>query len=767
MARSGSILGNSVLRLEDPKFLTTGATYVDDVVDPLLDGAAFVHYVRSPFAHATVVSVDVAEALASPGVLAVVTGADLEAAGLGSFPTEFPAPYFPQTMPRSFLATDRVRYVGEAVVAIVAESRGQAADAAEQVVVEYDPLKVVVDPLEAITNETLLHPGHGSNTALANEVTATDGFEEALLSSEVIIRTRMINSKIAPAPLEPRSAAAAWSSDGRLNHWVSCQGPHVYRGFISRALNLPEDQIRVITPDVGGGFGAKAVPYPEDVLLGHLAKLTGRPVRWFSQRSEDMVNLGHGRAQIQDIELGGTRAGKITSYRLKVVQDAGAFPRYGAMLPGMTKLMQPGIYDIENVSFESVSVLTNTTPVVPFRGAGRPEATAAIERVLDMFANEIGLDPVEVRRINMLPAFGETFRTKGGADYDCGDYPEMLARALEAASYPQLRHDQAVRRSSENPKLLGIGVSTYVEVTAGGPQSEYARVEVLANGKVRAHTGSTPYGTGHDTSWAMLVADRLGVEITDVEVVHGDTDEVARGGLTGGSRSLQIAGSAISGAAGLVVEQARAVASHLLEANVDDVQLDTNRGLFHVAGSPSITRSWADVAAAADVPLIADLDYKGKGATFPSGAHISVVEVDAETGKVTLLRHVACDDAGRILNPLLVAGQVHGGIAQGAAQALMEEMRYDEDGNPITSNFADYAIISSAELPMVERVTLETPSPLNELGAKGIGESGTIGATPAVHNAVIDALAHLGVRHIDMPMTSEKVWLAIQTASAR
>ncbi len=761
----GSILGNPVRRVEDPKFLTVGGTYVDDVRDPLLDGAAFVHYARANVAHARILSIDVSAAKAAPGVVAVFTCADLDAAGVGPFPPEMPI--FPKEMARPFLARGVVRYVGEPIVAIVTEERGQGPDAAELVVIDYETLPVLIDPEAALAPDAqILFEGLDSNVPTKIKAVETDGFDDALAACEVVVRLRILNSKIAPAALEPRSAAAVWSG-GRLHHWTTCQGPHPFRGVIAAAFGLDKKDIRVITPDVGGGFGAKAVPYPEDILLDWIAKTVDRPVRWFSNRSDDMVNLGHGRAQIQNVEMGGNRDGRITAYRLTVLQDSGAYPRYGAYLPNMTKLMQPGVYDIANLAFSSVSVVTNTTPVVPFRGAGRPEASAAIERAVDRFAVEIGMDPAEVRRRNVLAPFSEVHTTFGGAAYDSGDYPEMLKRALDAAGYDDLRAEQSRRRLSGDPKMLGIGISTYVEVTAGGGGSEYAMVEVLPNGKIRAHTGSLPYGTGHVTSWSMLIADRLGVAMSDIEVLFGDTDVVARGGLTGGSRSLQLAGSSMQGAAELVLDQARLIAADLLEAAAEDVVIDSARGVLHVAGSPAPVVSWTDLATEAakrGTTLRAEFEFKQTGATFPSGAHISVVEVDSETGRVTLLRHIACDDAGRLLNPLIVAGQVHGGVAQGAAQALLEEFRYDEDGNPLTANFADYGVISATEMPMIDRVILETPSPLNPLGAKGIGESGTIGSTPAVQNAVVDALAHLGVRHVDMPATAEKVWRAIQSA---
>jgi aerobic carbon-monoxide dehydrogenase large subunit len=750
-----SILGTAVRRVEDPKMLTSGGTFVDDICDPLLDGALHVHFVRASMAHATI-SVDTSEALNMPGVVAIVTAADI--ADMGTFPADIPI--FPKHTRRPWLATDTVRFVGEPVAAILTEQRGQGPDAAEMVVVDYSPLPVVIGVENALLDEVMVHVGSDTNVVLNVEPTSTVDVD----ASAVVIRQRIVNSRVAPSPIEPRVGAAAFAPDGRLHHWTSSQGSHPVRDLLAKVHNLDPAMVRVVTPDVGGGFGAKATPAPEDMLLPRLAKITGRPVRWVSTRTDDMCNLAHGRAQVQFAEIGATTDGRVESYKLTVLQDSGAYPRYGAYLPNMTKLMQPGVYDMDNIEFSSKSLSTNTTPVGAFRGAGRPEASAAIERMMDMLAAELNMDPVEIRRRNLRPPFHETITTAAGAPYDVGDYEGALDRVLEAADYPALRAEQAARRASGDRKLLGIGVSCYVEVTAGGGGSEFAGVEILPNGKVCARTGSTPYGTGHETSWAMLISDRLGVPLEDIEVRHGDTDDVARGSTTGGSRSLQIAGTAIYEAAGQVASKAAELAAALLEAPVEDIVLDTSRGAFHVVGTPTKAKTWSELgaaAAAAGTLLEVSLDRKADSGTFPFGAHVAVVEVDADTGKVTLQRLVACDDAGRILNPLLVTGQVHGGLAQGAAQALLEEVAFDVDGNPQTNNFADYGVISAAELPSFERVPMETPTHVNELGAKGIGESGTIGATPAVQNAVIDAVAHLGVRHIDMPTTSEKVWRAI------
>jgi carbon-monoxide dehydrogenase large subunit len=436
----------------------------------------------------------------------------------------------------------------------------------------------------------------------------------------------------------------------------------------------------------------------------------------------------------------------------------------------MTQRMLTGVYDLQNVGFSSVSVATTTTPMTAFRGAGRPEAAAAIERAVDLFAAEIGLDPVEVRRANLLAPFDEPTTTGIGTVYDCGDFGRALDLALEAAGYEELRAEQARRRATGDRHLLGIGVAVYVEITAGAGGHEHGTVELLPDGDARVVTGSTPYGQGHVTAWAMVVADRTGIPMDRIEVVHGDTDQVPASGITGGSRSAQVAGAGLANASAKLVDLARAQAAELLEAALDDVVLDRDGGRFHVSGVPAKTVSWADVAAAGAAgdgggSLVGVNDFTAVQPTYPFGAHVAVVEVDRDTGQVRLARMVACDDAGTILNPVLVDGQVHGGLGAGIAQALMEEVRYDEDGNPLTTNFADYGIMSAADLPSFERVPLETPTWVNELGAKGIGESGTIGSTPAVQNAVVDALAHLGVRHLDLPCTAERVWNAMREAS--
>ena len=774
-----SILGRRVLRVEDPRLLTVGGTYAADVRDPLLAGAATVTFVRSTVAHAELVAVDGSEARAQPGILGVFTSADVELD-----PVPPPVPMFPAAMSRPLLARDRVRFVGEPVAAIVSERAEQGADAYGSVLVDYEPLPAVVDPETAAADEELLFPDAGTNTALAFD--GGGPTDDLFADCEVVVTQHLLNPRVAAVPMEGRSAAAAWDDQGRLHVWASVQNPHAVRDLVARTYGLDAADVRVIAPDVGGGFGPKIGLHAEELLLPWLARRLRCPVRWHETRTENLTGMSHGRAQVQDIELGGRRDGTIEAYRLQVVQDTGAYPSgYGAFLPFLTRMMAPGPYAIPRVEVGFRSVVTSTAPVHSYRGAGRPEATAAIERAIDLFAAAIDRDPTEVRRQNLVPADSFPHTTAVGTTYDSGDYERALELALEAAGYEKLRAEQQARRAEGDPVALGIGVSCYVEVTAGPVAGgEYARVEVGPEGAVTVYTGASPQGQGHATSFAMVTADTLGVPLEWVAVVHGDTDRVASGEGTYGSRSLQVGGAAVHRAATTVLEQARALAGELLEAGVEDVVVDKDTSRFHVVGAPAVAVSWLEVAAAAAAPgsgpvagdaegagerdvrrLVAEDHFNAAGSTYPFGAHVAVVEVETDTGQVDLRRLVAVDDAGRILNPVLAEGQRHGGLAQGAAQALYEEMAYDEDGNPLTATLADYAMVSAAELPSFELVAMETPTPLNELGAKGIGESGTIGSTPAVQSAVCDALTHLGVRHVDLPCTPERVWRALRTAS--
>jgi len=747
-----SILGTRVVRIEDPRFLRGEGTYIANLP---LDGAVHITYVRSTMAHARLLSVDTAEASSMPGVLHVWTAADVDLA---------PAPPANGMMNKGirfpFVAADTVRFVGDIVAVVISETKTQGLDAAEAVIVDYDPLPVVLDVDESLGDSVLLHPEAGTNVVLKF---ANPDDTDIFAGCEVVVDLVIENNKVATAPMEVRSCAARWEGD-TLTQWACSQGAHGARDGIADALGVERSKVRVITPDVGGGFGAKSGVYAEEIMVGWASRRLGRPVRWTESRTENMLSMGHGRAQRQRTRMGGTKDGRITAYRLDVVQDAGAYAKAGAVLPYMTRLMAGGVYDIAKVQFESHSVVTNTSPTVAYRGAGRPEATAAIERTIDEFARACGIDPTEVRRRNYLQPSAFPLVTPMGAKYDSGEYEAALDKVLAAADYSGLRAEQRRRRESGDPVQLGIGISSYVETTNPMGSGEYGAVEITADGGAIVRTGSSSHGQGHHTAWAMIVSEATGIPMEKIEFRFGDTQDVDHGGGTGGSRSLQVGGTAAKLAAEAVIEKARQLAADMLEAAPEDVVIDTVRGAFHVQGSPQPARTWTELAAVATEPLFADVDFVPEGSTFPFGSHVCVVEVDTETGSVAVVRHVACDDAGTIINPLIVDGQVHGGLAQGIAQALLEEVAYDADGNPVTSNFADYGIISAAELPSFERVVMETPTPRNPLGAKGIGEAGTIGATPAVHNAVVDAVSHMGVTHIDMPCTSFRVWSAIQAA---
>ncbi|HEY2127397.1 MAG TPA: xanthine dehydrogenase family protein molybdopterin-binding subunit [Streptosporangiaceae bacterium] len=747
-----SILGTRVVRTEDPRLLTAGGTYTDDLRLPELAGALRVTFVRSPVAHAEITGIDAKVALDSPGVVAVLTAADAD-----DLP---PAGDRPTTEP--LLAADRVRYVGEPVAIVLTEDSYQGEDAAELVSVEYQPLEPVVGIDTALAGTSLLFPGAGSNVVGSGGQPAPD---DAFAGCDVVVQRTFPNQRVAPVPLEVRAAAAHWAG-GRLTLWASTQNAQQARDQVAGALGLEAPAVRVITPDVGGGFGAKIATDRDTLAVAWAARRLGQPVRWVETRNENLLSMVHGRAQQHTIRIGGSRDGRILSYHLDIVQDCGAYPRFGLFLPTLTQLMASGVYDLPYCGASYRVVVTNTMPISAYRGAGRPEATAAIERAVDLFAAEIGLDPVEVRRRNLVPPELFPYTTPGGAVYDTGEYAAALDKVLAAAGYPELRAEQARRRERGDVVQLGIGVSCYVEITAGDYSGgETSRLVVDGTGAATVYTGSSPHGQGHQTAFAMLVTSELGIPMDRITVRHGDTDEVPRGVGTYGSRSLQLGGSAVHQAAVEVREQARGLAAGLLEASEADLELDVSRGAWQVRGDPDTALSWAAVAGQAGPDgLVADVDFKPASPTFPFGAHVAVAEVDTETGKATLVRHITVDDAGRVLNPVLAEGQRHGGIAQGVAQALLEEVRYDTDGNPLTGTLADYAAITATELPSFELVEMETPTTVNPLGVKGIGEAGTIGATPAALSAVVDAVTHLGVRHIDMPATPLRVWTAIREA---
>ena len=763
-----SILGTRVVRTEDPRLLTAGGTYVDDLRVPELTAAARVTFVRSPIGHARITGIDTTAAREAPGVVAVLTIQDMD--DLVPPPPPEPGSEVIEGAPlpigglwsEPLLAVDRVRYVGEPVAMVLTNDSYQGEDAAELVSVDYEPLPAVVGIGTALETETLLFESTESNCCvMSGEVTDDAIFD----GCDAVIKQTIVNQRLAPMPMEGRAAAAVFS-DGKLTYWVSTQNAQITRFILSGVLGLDPGAIRVIAPDVGGGFGAKVGADRDALLVAWAARKTGRPLRWVETRSENLVGMTHGRAQEQTVTMGGTSDGRILAYRLDVVQDTGAYPRMSGFLPFLTKLMAVGPYDIPNVQTASRVVVTNTTPISAYRGAGRPEATAAIERAIDLFAAEIGMDPAEVRRKNLIAPDKFPYTTPTGATYDSGDYATALDKVLAAAGYGELRAEQARRRERGDVVQLGLGLASYVEITAADAAAgETARLEVHDDGKATVYTGSSAHGQGHHTAWAMLVEADLGIPMADVTVIHGDTDLIPDGVGTYASRSLQLGGVAVHQAALDVKDQARRVAADMLEAAEDDLELNTENGSWQVRGDPATGRSWGDVAThAGEDGLVAFVRFAPGAPTFPFGTHLAVVEVDTETGKVQLTRHVTADDAGTVINPVLAEGQRHGGIAQGVAQALLEEFMYDADGNPLTGTLADYAAISAAELPSFELLQSETPTNINPLGAKGIGEAGTIGAAPAVQNAVVDAVSHFGITHIDMPTTPARVWAAISAA---
>ncbi|MEA2178004.1 MAG: aerobic carbon-monoxide dehydrogenase large subunit [Solirubrobacteraceae bacterium] len=758
--------GTRIKRREDPTLIQGKGTYTDDVSLPGMLHAAFV---RAGVAHGKITNVDTSAAKESPGVVAVYTAEDL---GLNDLPNAGPPVPSPETMRRPILASDKVRFIGEAIAVVVAETRAQAVDAVDMVEVDVDELPVLVDMTKALEDDApILFEEAGTNLAAG----APLGAEGALDDADVVMTARYVNQRVAAVPMEPAAAVAAPDPDtGGVRLWAPLQSPHSGQAAVMGSLDLEKEKVRVTVPVVGGGFGARIATYPEQIVLAAVALKLDKPVRYVESRWETMLAMQHGRAQVQDVELGAKNDGTITGIRLRVIADCGAYPADATLMPLLTGLMASGVYSIPKVDFAFQAVVTNTTPIGAYRGAGRPEATALLERAMDQLAKKLDMDPAEIRRKNFIPPESFPLTTVAGASYDSGEYEKALDKVLENSGYHELRKQQAERRASGDPKQLGIGLATYVELTGMG--SEIGTCIIDEDGKVTVSSGTSPQGQGHDTMFAAIVSDVLGVPMDDVIVVHSDTAKVPRGMGTMGSRSLQVGGSAVFNATNTVLDKGKQIAASMLEASAEDIDVVPNKGLG-VKGSPDATVSWADLAKAsvdlANLPegfepgLAAETDFATPDSSYPFGAHVSLVEVDTETGLTTLLRHITVDDSGRILNPLLAEGQRHGGLAQGVAQALLEEVLYDDEGNPLTSTLADYPFVSATELPSFELVAMETPTPINPLGAKGVGESGTIGSTPAVQSAVVDAVAHLGVRHIDMPTTPMRVWTAVRAASKR
>ena len=814
-----SLLGTRVERREDPTLLTGRGEYVGDVKLP---GCLHARFVRSSEPHAKF-QVDLSEAAAVEGVVAVY---DFEALG----GTMVEQRYVPDaSFARGALSRGVARYAGEPLAMVVAETLAAAHDAAEMVVVDYEPLPASMDAEAVFAREhgggdggdagaagggnagggdagggdagggdvadaeggaggdgeagdagggdegvgdlrggdakgeaqVLLFPERGSDTMQfrAHQEVPAHG------PDETVVIVRMENNRMAVAPLESQAIAVEPHDDGKLTVWLSSQGPHEnQKGFVA-SLGLEDSDVRVISPWVGGGFGGKGGWVPEHIAVARAAQLLGRPVRWLEERTENLLSM-HARHQIQYARLSVGSDGKIAALETHALADCGGYLEIGGLIVTATVMMAQGVYRIPQLRSGGGAVCTNKAPTTAFRGAGRPQATCILERVMDVAAAETGIDPVDLRLRNLLQPEDFPFSTPTGATYDTGDYARTLLKATELADYDALRREQADRRERGDTKLLGIGVCCYVEITAGFGSEDYASVEVGEDGKVLLKAGTSSHGQGHETVFATIVSDQLGVDLDDIVFVQSDTAEVPRGQGTGGSRSGQVGGSAVLGACEQVLEDARRLASHLLEADESDIVVAD--GGLAVAGVPAAKLSWAELASAAkdnaaDLPdrLWAENDFKQENATYPFGTHICVVEVDSETGKTEVLRHIAVDDCGVVMNPMIVEGQQHGGIASGISQALWEHIVYDDSGNPRTTNFAEYLFPSAAEFPYFEAHTTETPTDQNPLGVKGIGEAGTIGAIPAAHNAVIDALTHLGIRHLDMPLTPQKIWQAI------
>ena len=757
-------MGVRIRRREDPDLITGRALFVADLQ---LDDMLHMAVVRSPFAHARIRDIDAQAALAIEGVVAVLTAKDVHPHLRAPLPMVIgPEEYELLRWPKRYpLAEGKVRYVGDPVAVVVAQDPYTAADAVEQVRVDYEPLPAVTDPEAALRDDApRLYEEWEDNLAHRAVVRGGD-VERAFDEAEVTVQLRLINQRLIPNPMEPRAVAARYDADvERLTVWTTTQIPHGVRGALSKALDMPPDRVRVIGPNVGGGFGAKANMYPEEMLVPFLARRLGRPVRWVASRTEDYLATSHGRDQISEIALAADAEGRVLGLKLRLIADLGAHYFRVTPYPSVHTIhMICGPYRIRNVHAEALGVFTNKVPTEPYRGAGRPEAIYLIERAMDALADELGLDPAEVRRRNYIPPDAFPYTTPTGLTYDSGDYARALEQALERIDYAAWREEQA-RRRREGGKLLGIGIASYIEICGFGPW-ETGSVTVEPDGSVTVRAGSMPNGQGHITTWSQIAAEVLQVPLEQVTVKLGDTAEVPRGIGTFGSRSTPVAGSAVMVNAQTVRDKALQIAAHLLEAAPPDVVL--RDGAFHVRGVPQARVTWEEVARAAyagELPegmepgLSSEERFKPPGETYPFGTHVCVVEIDPDTGAIAILRYLTVDDCGRVINPMIVEGQIHGGAAQGIGQALYEGAVYDEAGNLLTGSLMDYALPKASQLPSFETHRTETPTPLNPLGAKGVGEAATIGSTPTVVNAVVDALSHLGVRHLDMPLTPQRIW---------
>ena len=779
------LVGERVKRREDPRLIQGHGTYVDDVKIVGMRHAAFK---RSDVAHGRIRSIDTSAAEAMDGVEAVFTGAQI-AGFLDPMPigTPFPSPE------HRAVATDVVRYVGEPVAVVVADDRYTARDAADAIVVDYDARPAVVDPEVAMTGHpTVIHADFDNNLAVPLVPSGTgvspDGktvddsaVDKAFADADVVVSQRMVNQRLAPTAMEPRGVVAHYErGKDTMTIWSSTQNPHILRTFIALLNGMGEDQVRAIAPEVGGGFGAKINIYGEEYVVASLSKRLGVPLKWTEDRSEAFLATIHGRDILGYIDIAATRDGKVLGLKLRLIADVGAYNMLlTAAIPTLTMLMANATYDIPAIRTTLTEVFTNKTPTDAYRGAGRPEATYFVERGMDMLARRLGMDPAELRRRNFIPADRFPYKTQMGAVYDSGDYAKALDRALENSGWRNLQQERDAARAEG--RLVGLGLAMYVEVCGLGPSAslptggwEHAQVTIERDGRISATTGASPHGQGNETTFAQMLADQFGVPLEHVRILHGDTGVVKQGIGTFGSRSQAVGGTALHLAGGKVRKKMAKFAAALLEAHEDDLVFEDGR--ISVQGSPDAGKTFAEVAAYAYVPvplppgvdpgLSEEAFFEPANNTYPFGCHISMVEIDRDTGELALLRLVAVDDAGNLINPLIVEGQIHGGLAQGIGQAMIEEVRYGTDGQPLTGSFMDYAIPRAADLPRFELDATVTPTPVNPLGAKGVGEAGTLGSTPCIVSAAVDALSGFGVTHIDMMLRPEKLWQIIHGGQA-
>lgn len=771
-------IGARLKRKEDPKLITGNGYFSDDIQLPGMLHAAIL---RSPHAHAKIKSIDVEKALKSPGVVAIYTGKDLEGK-IGPVPSSWLIPDANlKEAPQYPLAIDTVRYVGDGVALVIGEGRYAVRDAMYLIDVEYETLLPAIGQKEAIqANAPLVHDDIENNLAYHWKAGAVP--EEVCEQAEVVIRQSFYVQRVAPSPMETRAAIGQYNpGSGDLTLWCTSQNPHIHRMVLSEVLDISEAKLQVIAPDMGGGFGGKIGVYPDEALVGYAARDLGRPVKWIEERNEHFMASNHGRDEVIDVELFGKKDGTLTALRVKNTANLGAY--LSTMGPGVATidfgLMITGPYKIPYASCETFGVYTNTTPTDAYRGAGKPESTYQIERAIDLFAREIGMDPVEVRRKNFAKKEEFPFTNAQGLVYDSGDYEKPLQKALEIVDYQKLREMQEEQR--KQGKLIGIGFSTYVELCGFGPSAvagaigfqggvwENSTVRVHPRGTVTVYTGTSPHGQGHATAFSQIVSEKLGIPMEDIELVFSDTKAISMGWGTYGSRSMAVGGAAVTIATDRVIEKAKKIAAHELEATVEEIEFEN--GCFFVKEAPARKRTFKEIAKSANMAwnLPAGLEPSLEGQSFfdptnfvyPFGTHIAVVEVDKDTGEIEIKRYVAVDDVGKVINPLTAEGQVHGGIAQGVGQALWEGIVYNKDGQLLTGTFMDYTMPKANFFPKIETAFTETLSPVNPLGAKGVGEAGTTASIPAIMNAVMDALQPYGIKDIEMPLTPQKVWKAI------